>query len=550
MKTHHSRLASGLLVLATGLAAVLGNQAHAAAYATGGEGQYRSEILWLTWGGGVNGTNGVALANGASTSATIPVTATQSLALTCSLADVSGTITSYRPGNYSGDALDNMYNIGGTGSANQLIAGIMGSGTKSFTVNCSATIGGQPYRIPGLVMADAESMDTGQEYLQGTARGGWNVVEMYSGNGGNYMATKTDETDGRQTIKFGPGGQGSGTSPAAVTFLTFADDAYGADASISMDFEIYGSGNTAIAIGLLAPVADFGDAPATYGDASHVIQALVPAPDGLSVGPPTNINAPGFQLGGLQPPASEYIGSRGPDGEAGSQYSADARGDDNNGSAGSTEEDAWPSDYTLTINQVAQPLTQTIQCMGTGTVAGWIDFDRNGTFDAGERAEAICSGGSAALAWTVPATAQAGTSYVRLRFASDPAQVQLPTGEAADGEVEDHAISIEFEADLAIEKTVNPASASVGDSVTYTLVARNEGPMAADGALIQDPAVPGLDCSAATPQCAVTGGAAVCPAGGVAIGDLQGTGVVIDTFPVGGEVTITLTCEVTASGGP
>ena len=193
MKTNTSRLASGLLLLATGLAAVMGNQAHAAAYATGGEGQYRGEILWLTWGGGVNGAAGVTLANGATTTASIPVTASQNLVLTCSLANVGSTITSYRPGSWGGDALDNMYNIGGTGNANQLIAGIMGSGgVHNFTVNCAATLGGQPYRIPGLVMADAESMDTGQEYLQGTARGGWNVVEMYRGNGGNYTATKTD----------------------------------------------------------------------------------------------------------------------------------------------------------------------------------------------------------------------------------------------------------------------------------------------------------------------------------------------------------------------
>src|SRR5690606_17915107 len=125
-------------------------------------------------------------------------------------------IESYRPGSYFLDALDDMYNIGGTGSANQLIAGIMGrSGTRSFTVSCQATLGGLPYRIPGLVVADAEST-AAAEYLQGTASGQWNVVEVHAGNGNRYDARKTDLPDGRQSIRLGePGGEGgSPSSPA------------------------------------------------------------------------------------------------------------------------------------------------------------------------------------------------------------------------------------------------------------------------------------------------------------------------------------------------
>ena len=88
--------------------AILGEIEHAGGHRVV---QYRNEILWLTWGGGVNGTAGLPLADGATTSATIPVTANQDLVLECSLSGISGTIESYRPGDWSGDALDDMYNI-------------------------------------------------------------------------------------------------------------------------------------------------------------------------------------------------------------------------------------------------------------------------------------------------------------------------------------------------------------------------------------------------------------------------------------------------------
>lgn len=548
MKASIHRLACGAIAAAGLVAISLPQEARAAAYATGGSGQYQNEILWLTWGGGGdNGTHGVVLSNGSSTSATIPVTGSLSLQVTCSLAAISGSIESYRPGDWSGDALDDMYNIGGTGGSNQLIAGIMGrSGTHGFTVDCQATLGGQPYRIPGLVVADAESMNTGTEYLAGTAAGQWNVVEIHQGNGNNYGGLKTSLGGGQQSIQFGqPGGEASGTtSPAAVAFLTFDDGAYapGTEA-VSMDFEILGGGNTAIAIGLLAPAADFGDAPASYGDASHLLRGLVAVPDNLVPGTTSNLNGPGFQPGQLAPPDSGFLGGSGPDGEPNSQYGADADGDDSNGSAGTGEEDAWTLD-TLSINSVSQQVDQGIACVGAGTVAGWIDFDRNGSFDAGERAVAGCSGGSAALSWTVPADVSPGRSYVRLRYASDASDVQLPTGEAPDGEVEDHAFEIELDADLSLVKGVDPGAAVSGQEVIYTLNIGNAGPFAADGAAITDSPDAGLDCAVDTVVACTAGGGAECPVAPITVGDLQGAGLTIPVLPVGGTLAMEYACTV------
>lgn len=546
MNAMTSRLAAGLLI-AAGLSVLAVPRAEAAAYATGGSGEYRNEILWLTWGGGVNGTSGVVLSNGASTTASIQVTATQSLQLTCSLDGISGNIESYAPGDWSGDALDDMYNIGGTSGFNQLISGIMGrQGTHSFTVECEATLGGQPYRIPGLVVADAESMNNSNEYLEGTAAGQWNVVEVYQGNGNRYDALKTNAGGGLQTIRLGdPGGEENGTSPAGVAFLTFDDGAYDpGDASISMNFEILGGGNTAIAIGLLAPAADFGDAPASYGDASHFLRGLVANPDGLVPGVAANINSPGFQLGELAPPGSGFLGSTGADGESASQPGVDADGDDNDGSAGPDEENAWPAGDTLAITQVPQQIDRSIVCAGTGTVSGWIDLDRNGSFDAGERSQAACSGGAAALSWAVPANVSGGRSYVRLRYAADAADVQSPTGEAPDGEVEDHALDIELAVDVSLVKNVTPGAAIAGQDVAYTLNIGNAGPFAADGAVITDPPAADLDCPATATITCTSANGAQCPAAPITVGDLQGAGLTIPALPVDGTLILEYTCTV------
>jgi hypothetical protein len=553
--------------IAIALAGALGGgAAHAANYATGGTGEYRNEILWLTWGAGGNGTHDQPLVNGSTTTATIAVTPTQTLQVNCQLNAITGGATngaglrSYRSGNYSGDPLDDLYNGGSTGTANTLIAGIntgTASETKDFVVECNATLGGVAYRIPGLVMADAESLEAGgtiaapAEYLQGTATGVWNVVEMLRVAGRTYYATKTN-AGAEQTLRFGPGGQATGTSPGAITFLTFNDGAYtpGTQA-IDMAFTIKGGGRTAIAIGLLVPKADFADAPASYGNPAHLLPTLEPVADGLAAdGAAVDINSPGFQLGALAPPASGYLGSTGPDGESTSQPNANANGDDSNGSAGNTEEDAWPAGYTLSTDQAGDPLSQAVVCNGTGTVAGWIDFNGNGSFEPGERAAAACSGGSVNLNWTLPATLAPGASYVRLRYASNAAQIADATSEADDGEVEDHRIEIVAAvADLRVEKTNPDTEVESGASTTYTITVTNDGPDAADGAVVSDDwtTIPGLDCSAGPLTCTASGTAGTqCPAA-VTPAQLQ-AGVAIPVLPNGGVVTFALTCEVTATG--
>lgn len=104
-------------------------------------------------------------------------------------------------------------------------------------------------------------------------------------------------------------------------------------------------------------------------------------------------------------------------------------------------------------------------------------------------------------------------------------------------------------ASLSLSKTSSVATATrlrTGEPVVYTLEARNPGPNHANGAVLRDPAVVGVSCTTLT--CAATGGA-LCPqTSDVTVAALQGNGITIPTFPVNGNIRLTLTCAVTASG--
>ena len=78
-----------------------------------------------------------------------------------------------------------------------------------------------------------------------------------------------------------------------------------------------------------------------------------------------------------------------------------------------------------------------------------------------------------------------------------------------------------------------------GEETTYAITVTNAGPAAANGTVVSDPVPAGLDCIEAV--CAVTGGAAVCPA--VTVATLS-TGVTIATFPASSALAFTLRCRV------
>ncbi|MCB0122726.1 MAG: DUF11 domain-containing protein, partial [Caldilineaceae bacterium] len=195
--------------------------------------------------------------------------------------------------------------------------------------------------------------------------------------------------------------------------------------------------------------SDYGDAPASYGSVRHTI-------------------------------GGPYLGVVVPDSEAAMQYSADASGDDANGT---DDEDTVATLPTLTVADGSYTLTG--ECNASGaTVAAWIDFDRSGTFDANERAEDICNS-PVTLTWNLANnnapvfTNGPGVTYARFRIASDPDGVAAPVGIANDGEVEDFMLNIEDVPILRATKSVLDANgngiAEAGEVLTYRIQVTNNG---------------------------------------------------------------------------
>ncbi|RIK33872.1 MAG: hypothetical protein DCC55_34150, partial [Chloroflexi bacterium] len=181
-----------------------------------------------------------------------------------------------------------------------------------------------------------------------------------------------------------------------------------------------------------APVPiDFGDAPNSYGTtlASNGPRHAIPNYDNTT-------NSAPVMLGSLI------------DIEVDGQPTANADGDDNNGIA---DEDALSGLPRITLPaspaQTGQTVSLTVPCSPDGAfVVGYIDFDGGGTFGTGHErsATATCSGGNANVVWTFAnSTVTAKNTYLRLRIASNAAEIQTPTGPASDGEVEDYRIILD-----------------------------------------------------------------------------------------------------------
>lgn len=167
-------------------------------------------------------------------------------------------------------------------------------------------------------------------------------------------------------------------------------------------------GQTAV----ICPAIDYGDAPASFGNTSAIVN--------------TNV----------------YLGATAPDSESGPQSDYRALSD-------GPEEDGAPQSQpgvnlfpvlVETASSYSTPVSVNNTSGDTATLEGWIDFDYSGTFDADEKTSltGIANGtsGNVTLNWpSIPSDIENGTTYIRLRLTNDT------TGA---GEVEDHVIGIAF----------------------------------------------------------------------------------------------------------
>lgn len=432
-----------------------------AQYATGGSGAYRNQIIWFDWGA----PDAPIPAGGASITNTANV-AGQTLSVTCSLSSITGTFPSpklrtYRPGSYFEDGLDQLYNIGGTEESNTMDIGLITPGdgqTAQFTFSCSATLNGLPFALNGLVFADAETTSIG-EFTRAELPAGatMRVIERFREPGctAGYNIDRSGafyEYSVTAPFDCAP----DDTAPLAVNFI---------DGASTARILLQGGGKQAVALGVMVNVADYGDAPSGYGTAAHLPQttwAGGEVPNGS-----TNIFSPGFALASLVQPTNALLGSR-VDIENAPYASATATLDDTNGVA---DEDGVniAAVAPLYRGMAGRAYSVPIACVGNAPIAGWIDFDRNGTFDSDERTSTSCSGGSATLSWTVPSDVQAGQSYLRIRTALVASEIANPIGVAGSGEVEDYALAISDPRIRVAKITIGSAGGAFDFSATNTV---------------------------------------------------------------------------------
>ena len=121
-----------------------------------------------------------------------------------------------------------------------------------------------------------------------------------------------------------------------------------------------------------------------------------------------------------------------------------------------------------------------------GFVNLWIDLDGNGNWQAGERvlSDQAVSAGTQQLPVTLSFDATPGPSFARVRFTTDnPAGALGPGGDWGNGEVEDHAVTIDtLSSRLRVTKTVRVFDPEVenlfavpGNDVTYSIGVENIG---------------------------------------------------------------------------
>jgi len=140
-----------------------------------------------------------------------------------------------------------------------------------------------------------------------------------------------------------------------------------------------------------------------------------------------------------------FIGSVGPDDEFSAFTSDNALGEESNG----LDEDGFSTFPGIPVSSTAYTLTVPL-INNTGTTAqlgGWIDLNMDGAFSATEYASAIVPSGAtfATMTWNAIPVLSAGTTFARLRLASDFASVDTNSsfGSATNGEVEDYVVSIQ-----------------------------------------------------------------------------------------------------------
>ncbi|MEL6814022.1 MAG: SdrD B-like domain-containing protein [Cyanobacteria bacterium J06598_3] len=187
------------------------------------------------------------------------------------------------------------------------------------------------------------------------------------------------------------------------------------------------SDSVIVAIAAILPT-DFGDAPDTYGtDATPGNSGSDPA------------GARHFLVSDL------YLGTTAPNAETDANSPLDGTGDGPEEDGAATLPDVFTDNVVYVIG--GEAITITNNTPTAATLHGWIDFNRDGTFEASEHTSvpvpANVIGNTNDLVWSGMSGMTAGDTFARFRLTSDTnITPSTPGGVASDGEVEDYQITI------------------------------------------------------------------------------------------------------------
>jgi uncharacterized repeat protein (TIGR01451 family) len=252
-----------------------------------------------------------------------------------------------------------------------------------------------------------------------------NAVDLTVNNGNltwDTTATSPSTSCATQTVAGQNGLAGCGSIPIVGTITSLV---------LRLDMKMVTTGGTNPAnpgdeyLAGVSVAEDFGDAPASY-DAAGAASAVL---SDLRLGATAD-----------EDNATTANATTSPNAVAAGANANTPNGD-------GADEDALTTWPTLTTAMIGSPYNVTVPISGAGAagqVCGWVDLNRNGTFDTTERACTGFSSGAASvvLTWTVPTAMSAGTTYARLRASYHTTQVQTPTGRTDSGEVEDYTLSV------------------------------------------------------------------------------------------------------------
>ncbi|KAA2241506.1 gliding motility-associated C-terminal domain-containing protein [Chitinophaga agrisoli] len=404
-------------------------QTHAQ-YADSGTGVLKSSVWWFNW-------RGFTISNGASKT----FTTTDGLNVTITFSNVSGpTPIPSQMNTWPGAVLHFLYDFTDP-NINPAIYNPPTTQNVAFTMSITATRNGAPAPFT-LCAADAEaSLKPVENTTLITSGSGWNILEFFR----NSHQTGNPVTGcGTQTVVITDTHEPTAVSNA----LPIGQNplmATNAPASGILQVEVHMDrmvlGGMAVAFGIFAPI-DRGDLPPSYGSPQH--RWVYATANQCSYNPPfpTISQSTALKLGNLP-------------------GDADPTGNSDDNVIGA-DEDALTSfpDYTGSGNySLDVPVTNTTGA--NAYISGWFDYNRNGSFDAGEGVFATVPplATNAHLVWTgLPNKLTHGTVRdfgFRFRISSDQTAVSSASGVATDGEVEDYMAHLVVPCDVVTFPTAS-----------------------------------------------------------------------------------------------